>query len=473
MKLSLSEIGTLFECKNIFPDTQINNIKIDSREVQKDDIFVAIRGENFDGHDFINEAFQNGALAVITEKDFKLNKELENKKFVFVVENSILALQKIAKFYKSKFQAKVIAITGSVGKSTVKEMLASILSQKFNIIKTQKNFNGQIGVPMTVFNLTDETQFMICEVGVSMPGEMKKLAKILMPNYVIINNIGVSHIGNFNNINNIAKEKFDILTFSEKCKLFINFDSPELINFINNNKDNLKIENCKFFGFDSECDYKAENVSLLDEKTEFIFVTKNYKALISLPYVGMHFVYNALAALSVAVELEMHIDDIKSGISNFKKLSMRQDIIKMPNFTIIDDSYNSSPDSIRAAVNIFKNIKSDGENIFVMGDILELGNYSQNIHFELGKFIAYSDIDFLITVGNETKFTCEGVKISGSKLNFKHFDNNQEVINFLCEFLQNRKSDKILVKGSRGMKTDEIIKELKNKFENNNNYEKN
>ena len=445
MKLNLSEVGALFKCKNILPNIQINNIKIDSREVKENDIFVAIKGENFDGHDFIPQAFQNGALAVITEKNFELDKNLENQKFVFVVENSILALQKLAKFYKSKFQVKVIAITGSVGKSTVKEMLASILSQKFNIIKNQKNFNGQIGVPLTVFNLTDETQFMICEVGVSMPGEMKKLAEILTPDYVIINNIGISHIGNFNNINNIAKEKFDILTFSEKYKLFVNFDNPELINFINN----------------------QENVSFLDAKTEFIFVTKNYKALISLPYVGMHFVYNALAALSVAVELEMHIDDIKNGISNFKKLAMRQDIIKMPSFVIIDDSYNSSPDSIRAAVNIFKNIKSDGENIFVMGDILELGNYSQSVHFELGKFIAYSDVDFLITVGTETKFTCEGVKISGSKLNFKHFDSNQEVIDFLCEFLKDRKGDKILVKGSRGMKTDEIVKELKNRFGNN------
>ena len=467
MKLNLSEVGALFKCKNILPNIQINNIKIDSREVKENDIFVAIKGENFDGHDFISQAFQNGALAVITEKKFELDKNLENQKFVFVVENSILALQKIAKFYKSKFQVKVIAITGSVGKSTVKEMLASILSQKFNIIKNQKNFNGQIGVPLTVFNLTDETQFMICEVGVSMPGEMKKLAEILTPDYVIINNIGISHIGNFNNINNIAKEKFDILTFSEKYKLFVNFDNPELINFINNQENNLKIENFKFFGFDSRSDYKAENVSFLDAKTEFIFVTKNYKALINLPYVGMHFVYNALAALSVAVELEMHIDDIKNGISNFKKLAMRQDIIKMPSFVIIDDSYNSSPDSIRAAVNIFKNIKSDGENIFVMGDILELGNYSQSVHFELGKFIAYSDVDFLITVGTETKFTCEGVKISGSKLNFKHFDNNQEVIDFLCEFLKDRKGDKILVKGSRGMKTDEIVKELTNWFGNN------
>jgi len=476
MKLSLAEVGTLFEYKNILPDTQINNIRIDSREIKKDDIFVAIKGENFDGHDFINEAFNNGALAVITEKNFELDKNLENQKFVFVVEDSILALQKIAKFYKSKFQAKVIAVTGSVGKSTVKEMLASIFSQKFNIIKTQKNFNGQTGVPMTVFNLTDKTQFMICEVGVSKPGEMKKLAEILKPNYIIINNIGVSHIGNFGNIKNIVNEKFDILYFSEKYKIFVNFDNLEIINYINNNKENnLKIENFKFFGFDSKCDYKAENVSLLDNKTEFTFITKNYKALISLPYVGMHFVYNALAALSVAVELEVHIDDIKNGISNFKKLAMRQDIIKMPNFIIIDDSYNSSPDSIRAALNIFKNIKSDGENIFVMGDILELGNYSQNIHFELGKFIAHSNIDFLITVGNETKFTCESVKISGSKLNFKHFDNNQEIINFLCEFLKDRKGDKILVKGSRGMKTDEIVKELKNKFNNNNNnnYEKN
>ena len=478
MKLSLNEIGAIFKLKNILPDTQINNIKINSREIKKNDIFVAIKGENFDGHDFINEAFNNGALAVITEKKFELDKNLENQKFVFVVENSILALQKIAKFYKSKFQVKIIAITGSVGKSTVKEILASILSQKFNIIKTQKNFNGQIGVPMTVFSLTDETQFMICEVGVSKPGEMKKLAEILKPDYIIINNIGVSHIGNFGNIKNIIKEKFDILAFSEKYKIFVNFDNSELINYINNNKkNNLKIEDFKFFGFDSKCDYKAENVSLLDDKTEFVFVTKNYKALINLPYVGMHFVYNALAAMSVAVELEIHIDDIKTGISNFKNLSRRQDIIKMPNFIIIDDSYNSSPDSIRAAVNIFKNIKSDGENIFVMGDILELGSYSQSVHFELGKFIAYSDVDFLITVGNETKFTCEGVKISGSNLNFRHFDNNQEVVDFLCEFLKNRKGDKILIKSSLGMKTGEIVKELKNKFKNininNNNYEKN
>lgn len=455
MNLSLLEIAKILNTNFDFSeDKLINRIKIDSRKIEEDDIFVAIKGESFDGHDFVNQAFKNGAIAAIVEKDV----EFEDKsKFIIKVDNTIKAMQQIAEFYRSKFDLKVIGITGSVGKSTVKEMIYSIFSTKFNVVKTEGNQNGQIGLPLSVFSITNDHQIAVFEMGVSKIGEMGTLAKIAKPDFAVINNIGTSHIGNFGDIDTIVREKSDISKFSN-CKIFANGDNPNLVNYLSN-KDNVI-----YFGFSKKFPYNVESMSSIGEDTEFILVTESYKANIRIPCMGVHNVYNALASIAVASEFGIHINDIKNGIKNFESLPMRQNIIKLDKFTLIDDSYNANYDSVRASIGVLKSIDSHGKNILVIADILELGNYSQEIHFELGKYIASSEIDVLITIGNYSKNIEQGVLSTGIHLESKHFESNQDAFEYTCEILED--GDKVLVKGSRGMKTDEIVQKLLDKFGN-------
>lgn len=453
MKLNLSEISNLLSSdKEILLDRKVNKIKIDSRKILDGDVFVAVKGELFDGHDFVNQAFQNGAIAAIVEKKIGLD---DDSHLVFEVENSLDAMQKVAEFYRSKFDIKVIGITGSVGKSTVKEMVASIFLTEFNVLRSYGNMNGQIGLPLSVFNLEDETQIAVFEMGISQVGEMKKLAKIARPDYAIINNIGTSHLGNFGSTDVTIKEKFDIASCSN-CKIYANGDNPDLVNFLRY-KDNIV-----YFGLGNRFPYSAENVISFEGKTEFVLVTDSYKENIKIPYFGIHNVYNALASVSLAADFGIHINDIKSGIMNSESLPMRQKVINLKKFTMVDDSYNASPDSVKASISLLKSLNSAGRNVIVMADILELGDYSRDIHFDLGKYISVSDIDVLITIGKWSEYINQGANSVDCKLVSKHFELNEDAYNYLYQTLE--EGDKVLIKGSRGMKTDEIVKKILDHF---------
>ena len=455
MELRLSEISKLLKCQfDESLDREINEIKIDSRNISQGDIFVAIKGENFDGHDFVSEAFNNGAIACIVEKDLNFD---DTSRFLFRVENSIEFMQKIASFYRLKFDVRVVGITGSVGKTTVKEMLSSIFSFDFNTIKSEGNQNGQIGLPLSIFNLTRDTQVAVFEMGVSYPGEMKILANMAKPDFAVINNIGMSHVGNFGSLENTVREKYDICCASN-CKLFVNVDNVTLSDFF---KD--KDENIVYFGVGRKSKYRVENINFVgDNITEFLLVTPFLQKIIRIPCFGMNNVYNALASISVALDFGMHIDNIAQGIMNFKPIAMRQRLIKLRDFMLVDDSYNASPDSIRASINYLSSLKSDGRCIAVIADILELGIYTEDVHHELGKYISSSSIDILITVGKYSKYINEGVMVVNPGFNNIHFESNGEAYEYICEIL--RPGDKILVKGSRGMKADEIVDNLIKRF---------
>ena len=453
MKLSLFEISKELEIEfDNSLDCQINNIKIDSRKVVDGDVFVAIKGESFDGHDFVSQAFENGAVAAIVEKNIE---NFDNSKVLFKVDNCIDAMQKIAAFYRSKFDIKVIGVTGSVGKSTVKEMLASIFSKEFRVSKSFGNSNGQIGLPLSVFNITDEIQIVVLEMGISEIGEMSKLAQIAKPDFAIINNIGTSHLGNFGTLETTVHEKCQISSCSD-CKLYVNGDNLQLSNYL---KDR---ENVVYFGLSEDFPYRAENLCTLGKETEFILVTDSCKELIRIPCIGIHNVYNALAAISLAMDFGIHINDIKQGLSEFIPLPRRQDIIELNNCTLVDDSYNASLDSVKASIGFLNSIESKGRNIALIADILELGSYSREIHYDLGKFIASSQIDLLVTVGNYSSFINEGVKSICPDFDSIHFATNDEAFDYLCNIIKDE--DKILIKGSNGMKVDEIVSKLIDKF---------
>lgn len=449
MKLNLSELSRELNCEfDISLDKQIQSIKIDSRKISEGDVFFAIKGESFDGHDFVQEAFNNGAIAAVIEKDIQID-----DKICFKVENTIDSLQKVAKYYRSKFNIKVIGVTGSVGKSTVKEMVSSIFATEFKVTKSLGNLNGQIGLPLSIFNISDETQIAVLEMGVSKIGEMDILADIAKPDFAIVNNIGTSHIGNFGILENIIKEKLKISSCSD-CKLYVNGDS--LYDYLKEKDDII------YFGLNSKFPYRAENVSSLKKETEFILSTDSYKETIHIPCLGVHNVYNALAAISLAADFGININDIKSGLLNYESLPMRQNIIKLKNFCVIDDSYNASFDSVKASIGLLKSLGSDGRNIAVLADILELGNYSREIHYNLGKFISSSLIDILITVGSDSLYINEGAESTNSDLKSVHFETNDEAFNYICDVVKD--NDKILIKGSHAMCVNEIVDKLVDKY---------
>ena len=449
MKLNLSELSRKLNCEfDISLDKQIQSIKIDSRKISEGDVFFAIKGESFDGHDFVQEAFNNGAIAAVIEKDIQID-----DKICFKVENTIDSLQKVAKYYRSKFNIKVIGVTGSVGKSTVKEMVSSIFATEFKVTKSLGNLNGQTGLPLSIFNISDETQIAVLEMGVSKIGEMDILADIAKPDFAIVNNIGTSHIGNFGILENIIKEKLKISSCSD-CKLYVNGDS--LYDYLKEKDDII------YFGLNSKFPYRVENVSSLKKETEFILSTDSYKETIHIPCLGVHNVYNALAAISLAADFGININDIKSGLLNYESLPMRQNIIKLKNFCVIDDSYNASFDSVKASIGLLKSLGSDGRNIAVLADILELGNYSREIHYNLGKFISASLIDILITVGSDSLYINEGAESTNSDLKSVHFETNDEAFNYICDIVQD--NDKILIKGSHAMCVNEIVDKLVDKY---------
>ena len=451
MKLSLNEIINHFGFgNNEYFDLQVKGITTDSRKVSSGDIFVAIKGENFDGNNFVDEAFNNGAICAVVDKS------IEGKDKVFKVDNTIDFLQDLAKYYLGKFDVKKIGITGSVGKSTVREMVYSILETEFKVTKTDKNFNGQIGTPLTIFNIDDDTQVAVFEMGISIPGEMEKLVNMVNPDFAVVNNIGTSHLGNFSSLEVTCNEKMKIS--SKNCILCLNGDNYELLNF-----PNKVSKKTVYFGFNGNFNYVAENILQLENKTDFVLVSPSYRESITIPCLGLHQVYNALASISLSLEFGIHIESVKKGLLKFKPLPMRQNIIRFKNFTLIDDSYNASPDSIKASVKLLESINHIGRNIIVIADILELGSYSHRIHFDIGKYMSSCKIDVLITIGKESKYIEDGIRFNKKEIEMFHFLNNDDAYNKILQILQT--NDKILVKGSRSMKTENIVKKIVDQFE--------
>lgn len=452
-KISIGEILEATNGKLLSGNTAqtINSVCIDSRKVTKDSLFIALKGERVDGHNFIKDAFDLGASVCIIEKNYEIGTEVQGA--LIEVASTLSALQDLAAYYRRKFSIPVIGVTGSVGKTTTKEMIYSVLSENLNVLKTEANYNGQIGLPLTIFNLNNSHEVAVLEMGISEIGEMDRLRKIANPDIGVITNIGVSHVENFKSVKNTCNEKIKIVSGTNK-KLYANFDSPILAN-IKNKTDTTVIP----FGINGLYPYKCEEIYSSKYETNFILSTEELRENIMIPCLGIHNVYNALAAIAVGLDLGVHIEDIKSGLSKFKNVAMRQQIYNVNDIILIDDSYNASPDSVKSSVSILKNIDSPGKNIVVIADMLELGERSQEIHFETGRYIAMEKIDFLITIGENSKYLSEGAKSMNQEVITIHCQNNSEAFEKIKEIID--KDDKILIKGSRGMHTDEISEKIR------------
>jgi UDP-N-acetylmuramoyl-tripeptide--D-alanyl-D-alanine ligase len=374
------------------------------------------------------------------------------------VEDTSKTLRDIAAYYRKKFNIPFVGITGSVGKTSTKDMVAVVLSQKYNVLKTEGNFNNEIGLPLTVLNLDSFHQAAVIEMGMSGLGEISRLSCIAYPDIAVITNIGISHIEKLGSRQNILKAKMEILDGLNKNGLVVlNGDDNLLFGM----KDLLSYRTV-FFGMEEGVDYQAYNVITLGEAGSCFEITVNsHEYKVNIPIPGTHNVYNALAAIAVGIELNLPMEKIITGISEYKPGKMRMNITDKDGIKIINDVYNASPQSMEAALSVLKDVGFKGRTIAILGDMLEMGDWAEKAHNGVGKFAVSKGINFIIGVGQYGKDIANGAIESGAASeNVFTFANNNDVNDFLMRFIKN--GDVILVKGSRGMKMEQIVDFINN-----------
>ena len=452
--------GTLLNGKE---STTCEKFSKDTRTITKGDIYIGIKGENFDGNLFWKDALDKGADGIIVQDiDFK---EEEIKKYkdktIIKVKDTLKALYKIASYKRKLFDGTVIAITGSVGKTSTKDIVANTVSQKFITLKTKGNNNNNIGLPFTILNSPKETEVMVLEMGMNHFGEISLLSKIAKPNICIITNIGTSHIGNLGSRENILKAKLEILEGSDNPHIIINNDNDLLHKWYEENKRKYNI---KTYGIQNQSDIMAKDIDLKEESSNFKIYLNNKEEKITVPVGGEHFILNSLCAISVGVILDIKTEEIKRGIESFKLTKNRMEITELKNgIKIINDAYNSSLESVKAALEYMNNIKAN-RRIAVLGDVLETGEFAKELHKKIGEAVGKNDVDILICSGENSKYIVE--KAKETNLNEKNLDKKtiyylekkEDIIDLLKQILE--PEDVVLFKASNGMKFFEIAEEV-------------
>lgn len=441
-------------------DDELGNFCKDTRIIKNGETYIGIKGENFDGNTLWKQAFEKGATTVIVQEINFTNEVLDRiqDKNIIVVDDTIQAISDIATYIRKLYgkDFPVVGITGSVGKTSTKDIIANVVSQKYSTLKTQGNNNNNIGLPFTIFNLEDH-QAAVIEMGMNHLGEISKLTKIAKPTISVITNIGTSHIGNLGSRENILKAKLEILEGMNKKVLVINNDNDLLHNLYIENKD--KDIDIYTYGIDNESEVIAEDVVLNENNSKFICNLNGKKFEINVPVGGIHFVYNALCAVTVGSLLGLSIEQIKNGIQTFELTKKRMDITKLKNgVTIINDSYNASFESIKASLKYLSGLKCN-RKIAVLGDIFELGEFSKELHEKVGKEVAKNHIDILICSGENSKYIVDSAKNFGmSNDKIFYFESKDDIEMFIKKIWIS--GDSILFKASNGMKFFKIVESL-------------
>ena len=431
---------------------EFNKISTDTRKIEEGNLFFALKGGNFNGNNYAASAIEKGASVVIID-EVKFNEgELKNKGTVIKVRDTKSALGDLAGFYRKKLGIKVVGITGSTGKTSTKDLIAAFLSGKYRVFKTQGNFNNEIGLPLMIFELSKEYDIAVLEMGTSNFGEINTLAGIARPDIAAITNVGVAHIEYLKTRENILKEKMSIADFFEdNNNLVINCENDMLKTVKDEDYAKASIQRT---GYDKNYDLYAENIELTSERTSFDAVSGNERHRFTLNMVGEHNVLNALLGIQISKDFGLTFQEMEKGLDNFKATSMRLEFIKYNGFTIINDSYNANPDSMKAALNVLKGY-TEKRKIAVLGTMGELGDYAKAAHKEVGEF-AKGKANILMTTGIYNDSYKEGFGEETLVC-----DSKEELIKTLKDIVQ--EDDTILVKASRSSKFEEIIKELQNK----------
>ncbi|MBP3255399.1 MAG: UDP-N-acetylmuramoyl-tripeptide--D-alanyl-D-alanine ligase [Clostridia bacterium] len=436
-------------------ETVCESFCIDTRKIQNGDIHVGIINEGKNGGEYYKDAFEKGAIGCIiqeieiTEED----KEKYSDKFIVKVEDTLKALQQIAEYKRSFYDIPVIAVTGSVGKTSTKDMVASVVAQKYKTLKTEGNYNNHMGVPLTILNLKDH-EAMVVEMGMNHLGEISVLTKIAKPTIAIITNVGTAHIGILGSRENILKAKLEILEgLQDNGRFIINNDNDMLNKWYIENK----LENTITFGIENKSDIMAENI--IDKEDGSTYTLKGLNEKIEVPVGGRHFVLNSLCSIAVGKILNIPMNDIKRGIETFELTKKRMDVSKISrNITIINDCYNANYDSMKAAIEYLGKIK-DNRKIAVLGDMLELGEFSKELHEKVGEEVVKNNIDILVVVGKEAKYIKQKAIEQGFNIDkIVECDTNEEAAKNLCNIM--KENDYILFKASNGMHFDEIINKI-------------
>ena len=424
-------------------DDEINFFSQDSRQMTNGGMYIPLKGERFDGHNFIESAFQTGAQAIISEK----NVNYEDK-IVIKVKDTHQALKDMASYLRNHRPVKVVGVTGSVGKTSTRDMVYSVVKQKYKTLKTEGNYNNEIGLPLTILRYHDE-EVLVLEMGMNHLQEMSRLSMIARPDIACITNVGTAHIGELGSRENILKAKLEIINgMKEGSTLIINQDNDMLQTV------ELPHLNVVRVGKGKEASIQASHIVLEETKSSFEVEYQGKKEIIEVPVQGEHNISNALIAIAVGIELNISLEDIKKGIQEFKLTKNRMDILEKNHKTVIDGTYNASVDSMKSSIDVLANYKK--RKVAILADMLELGEYSQQLHEEVGSYVASKGIDILVCVGKEAKYIYQ--KARESMKDVYYFESNQEVIARLDELL--KEDDVILVKGSHSMNLKEVVEKI-------------
>ncbi|MGI6730743.1 MAG: UDP-N-acetylmuramoyl-tripeptide--D-alanyl-D-alanine ligase [Anaerovoracaceae bacterium] len=437
-------------------ENTIEGVSIDSREVKSNEVFFPIIGERHDAHDFIPQAIKRGCTTIMTAKQLTLDLSKESVDII-LVEDTTKALQDLAAYYLSLFPVKKIAVTGSTGKTTTKEMLYWIFSEKYKTVRNLGNFNNHIGLPLSVFALDENTQAGIFEMGMSELGEIHLLANLVRPDIGIITNIGSSHLENLGSRENILKAKMEITDFFNEENILIVNDDQELLSR-QYTEGNYRLITT---GETGKSSFILSNINDLGEDgIEFMLEhqleAQHYK--INIP--GRHNAYNAALAIAAAVECGLTQEEAARGLAKMELTDKRLSIKGKNGMKIIDDTYNASPDSMKAAIDVLMSTKGV-RRIAILGDMFELGDQSDQYHFEIGKYAGEKGADQVIAVGRAAEHIAKGARTFLDESKVIHYDIKELLINELDRIISS--GDVILIKGSRGMAMDKIVKRIMEK----------
>lgn len=424
-------------------NTAVTSVERDSRAVKEGSLFLAIKGGRVDGHDFIEKCYDSGAVCAICEKA----PENPSKPYI-LVDSTLDAVKKIAKAYREKFDIPVVGVSGSVGKTSTKEMLCALLSQKYRTHKTQGNLNNELGVPLTILSMPENTQAAVIEMGISDFGEMTRLSQIAQPTICVLTIIGCCHLENLGDRDGVLKAKTEMFKFARgDAEFVLNGDDDKLstVTEVNGKKP-------IFFGLDGKNEYFAEDIKNNGEggvSCKLCFDDK--KLSVTIPAIGSYMVSNALAAVAVGRLLGLSDEQLISGVEAYKTVGSRANVINTGKIRIIDDCYNANPTSVKASLETLKNFK--GRTVAVIGDMKELGKDELRLHFETGSYAKQIGVDIVISAGPLAKELAKGA-------DGKWFDTKEELIKALPGII--KEGDTVLVKASHSMQFEKIVDFLRN-----------
>jgi len=433
---------------------RVAGVCTDSRRLRPGELFVALRGDRFDGHEFVTAAFERGAAAAIVQRQWWDSAARDDGRF-FVVDDTLRALQEVAAAYRRRFRLPLLALTGSSGKTTTKELVASVLERRFRILKTEGNLNNHIGVPLTLTRLRSEHELAVVEMGMNHPGEIARLTEIAAPTHALITNIGKGHLGFFETMEELAGAKMELFHgLPEDGTAFVNADDPLI------RASKLRAAHVVTFSLTQPADVRGEYLGLNDDGGPVVRLTAGEESvLVDVPIPGRHNAMNAVAAAAVGVHFGVPLAEVKCGLESCPPVAKRMEVLRRNGMVIINDCYNANPDSMRAALELLRDMKAPegAQRIAILGDMLELGRFEIEEHRALGREVVAFGADRLLAYGPASLELVEAARAAGLK-EARYFAEKEALVRAAREAATG--PCVVLVKGSRAMAMEEVVDAL-------------